>query len=151
MIKKIAENKRACYDFEILETYEAGIMLKGDEVKSLRKGRISIQDAFARVEDGEVFLYHLHIPPYQPASMLASPPERRRKLLLRKQEIRRIEGKLTRRGLTLIPLKVYFKDAWVKVELGLARAKKKFEKREILKRKDLERETARYLKEKRVL
>ena len=148
MEKVIARNRRAPHDFQILETYEAGIILKGPEVKSIRQGKVSIKDSFARIENGEVYLYHMSISPYQPSSSFAPPPERRRKLLLKRQEIHRLEGKLSGGGITLIPLNVYIKKGWVKIELALARALRKYEKREKIKKREIEREISRRLKGK---
>ena len=145
----IVENRRAYHDYEIIETYEAGIVLVGSEVKSIREGRVSIQEAYADVEDGEVFIYGMHIAPYSKAGHYSPDPERPRKLLLKKREIKRLIGKVKERGLTLIPLKVYFKGPWVKIELALVRGKRKYEKREALKRRMIEEEIKRAMKRER--
>ncbi len=149
MKRAIARNKKATHDFQILETYEAGIILKGPEVKSIREGKVSIKDSFARIENGEVYLYHMSISPYQPSSSFAPPPERRKKLLLKKTEIHRLEGKLSGGGLTLIPLSIYIKQGWIKVELALARGARKYEKRDKIKKREVEREISRMLKSRR--
>ncbi len=146
-MKVVTVNRKARHDYEILETYEAGIELKGSEVKSLREGKGSIRDAFARVENGEVWLYNFHIPPYKQSTVFVPNPERPKKLLLHKHEIKRLAGRVAERGLTLIPLKVYFNDrGWAKVELALARGKKLHDKRETIKRRILEREAERAMK-----
>lgn len=141
--KLIAQNKKAYFDFEIIESMEAGMVLQGTEVKSLREGRANLKDSYARIRNAEVFLYGLHISPYTHAYHDNHEPERARKLLLHKREIKRLLGKTVEKGLTLIPLKLYFKEGRVKVELALARGKKMYDKRESLKRKqearDLER------------
>jgi len=144
----VCTNRKAFHDFEILETFEAGIVLKGSEVKSLRDGRANLKDSYARIKKGEVFLHDFHISPYPHARYDNHNPQRIRKLLLHKKEIRRLPGKTVERGLTLVPLKVYFKRGLAKVELALARGKKLYDKRESLKRKqearDLERLRKRY-------
>ena len=146
-MKIVTVNRKAKHDYEILETYEAGIELKGSEVKSLREGKGSIRDAFARVENGEVWLYNFHIPPYKQSSVFTPDPDRPKKLLLHKHEIKRLAGRVAEKGLTLIPLKVYFNDrGWAKVELALARGKKIYDKRETIKRRILEREAERAMK-----
>ncbi len=147
-MKVVAVNKKAQRDFEILETMEAGIVLKGTEVKSLREGRVSFKDSFCRVKDGEVWLLNLHIAPYDHASRVFNhDPERPRKLLLHKREIKRLAGKLQERGLTLIPTKIYFNERGIaKVEIALARGKKKYDKREEIKRKEMERRMREYMK-----
>lgn len=145
----IVENRRAFHDYEVLETFEAGIVLVGSEVKSIREGRISIQEAYADIEDEEVWVYGMHIAPYIKAGHFNPDPDRPRKLLLRKREIKRLIGKVKERGLTLIPLRVYFKGPWVKVELALVRGKKKYEKREAIKRRMIEEEIRRAMKRER--
>ncbi len=146
-MKIVTVNRRAKRDYEILETYEAGIELKGSEVKSLREGKGNIKDAFARVENGEVWLYNFHIPTYKQTSAFAPNPDRPKKLLLHKHEIKRLAGRVSERGLTLIPLKVYFNDrGWAKVELALAKGKKLYDKREEIKRKTMEKEAQRAMK-----
>ena len=141
--KVIASNRKARHDYAILDTYEAGISLTGTEVKSLRAGRISLVDAFGQVNDGEVYLYGMHIPEYAQGTWTNHEPRRTRKLLLRKMEIARLVGKLKETGLTLVPLAVYFSDGWAKVELGLARGKKAYDKRQDLAKRDAEREITR--------
>ncbi|HDM89687.1 MAG TPA: SsrA-binding protein SmpB [candidate division WOR-3 bacterium] len=142
----VVENRKARHDYEILETYEAGIVLKGSEVKSIREGRVSLVDSYATVENGEVILHNLHIAPYESASHFGHDPKRPRKLLLNKYEIKRLIGKVKEKGLTLIPLKIYFKKHLVKVELALVRGKRKYEKREAIKRRMIEEEIQRALK-----
>lgn len=128
-IKTVATNKKAYHDYFIDEKYECGIVLEGSEVKSVRNGKVSIKEAFARVEDGEVWLYDMYIAPYEATSVFKPDARRKRKLLLKKSEIRSLIGKTREKGYTLIPLQVYFKGPYVKVELGLARGKKKYDKR----------------------
>ena len=123
-MKLIANNKKAFHDYFIEDTYEAGIALAGTEVKSLRMGKCSIKESFIRVENGEVYIYGMHISPYEKGNIFNKDPLRIRKLLLHRYEINKIEAKLKEKGLTLVPLKVYFKDSLVKVEIGMARGKK---------------------------
>lgn len=140
--KIVCTNRKANFLYEIEETYEAGIQLLGCEVKSLREGRANLSDSFARIVNGEIFLYNFHISPY-PHSLEAKnlDPTRTRKLLLHKREIKRLAGKVKEKGYTLIPLKVYFNDRGIaKVELGLAKGKKVYDRREDIKKRDLERE-----------
>jgi len=147
MAGKVIQNKRAFHEYHILERFEAGIALKGTEVKSLREGNVSIVDAFAKVEDGEVFLYNMHITPYEEASIFNVSPTRKRKLLLNKSEIKKLSGKSTLKGLTLVPLKVYFSGrGWAKLELGIAKPKKLFDKRADLKKRDVEKEIRKAVK-----
>ena len=127
-IKLIANNKKAFHDYFIEDTYEAGISLAGTEVKSLRMGKCSIKESFIRVERGEVYIYGMHISPYEKGNIFNKDPLRVRKLLLHRYEINKIEGKLQEKGLTLVPLKVYFKGSLVKVEIGVARGKKLYDK-----------------------
>jgi len=141
--KVIASNRKARHDYAILDTYEAGIMLQGTEVKSLRLGRASLADAFATVDDGEIFLRNLHIPEYTQGSWTNHEPRRTRKLLLHKSEIERLIGKTREGGLTLVPLRMYFSDGKVKVELALARGKKSYDKRQDLAKRDAHREISR--------
>jgi SsrA-binding protein len=140
--KVIASNRKARHDYAILDTYEAGIALTGTEVKSLRAGRASLVDAFGQVSDGEIFLHNLHIPEYAQGTWTNHEPRRTRKLLLKRIEISRLIGKLKESGLTLVPLSMYFSDGWAKVELGLARGKKSYDKRQDLAKRDAEREIA---------
>lgn len=144
--KTLATNRKARHEYEVLETYEAGIALLGTEVKSLRAGRANLQDSYAAVEGGEVYLVNCHISPYPGASLFNHDPLRRRKLLLHKQEIRRLIGKVQEKGLTLIPLCFYLKDGRVKVELALARGKKLHDRREDLKERAIRREVEQALK-----
>ncbi|MBE0478487.1 SsrA-binding protein SmpB [Candidatus Aerophobetes bacterium] len=138
-------NKKATYDYEILETYEAGIALKGCEVKSIREKRVSFTDSFVRIRGGEAWLSNLHIAPYSSGDERQD-PKRDRKLLLHRQEIRRLNGILSQKGLTLLPLRIYFKKNKVKVKIGLAKGKRKYDKREAIRRKDTEREMRREMK-----
>ncbi|HEY5652173.1 MAG TPA: SsrA-binding protein SmpB [Acidimicrobiia bacterium] len=142
-IKIISTNRRARFDFEIIETIEAGMVLVGSEVKSLRNGRADLKDSYAAVEKGELWLHGLRISPYEFAPDGGHDPERPRKLLLHRLEIDRIGAKLAERGLTLIPVKLYFKDGKAKVELGLGKGKSKYDKRETLKRRQADREMQR--------
>lgn len=141
--KVVARNRKARHEYEILETFEAGIVLRGPEVKSVREGKIGFQDAFARVEGGEVFLYRLHISPYDQANRYNEDPLRTRKLLLHRHEIQGLIGKVEEKGLTLVPLELYFKRGYAKVLLGLARGRKLYDKREKLKRRTQEKEARR--------
>ena len=144
--KMIANNKKAYHDYFILETYEAGIALHGTEVKSLRMGKCSIKEAFIRVENEEVYVYGMHISPYEKGNIFNKDPLRVRKLLLHKSEIRKLLGKTKEKGMTLVPLKVYFKDSLVKVEIGLAKGKKLYDKRQDIAKKDQQREAQRDFK-----
>ena len=141
--KVVARNRKARHEYEILDTYEAGIELKGPEVKSLREGHVSFQDAFARVDNGEAWLYSLHISPYEQANRFNQDPLRHRKLLLHRREIEEIAVQTEAKGLTVVPLEIYFKRGYAKVLLALARGKKLHDKRETLKRKQQEREADR--------
>jgi SsrA-binding protein len=138
--KLVASNRKARHDYTILDTYEAGIALTGTEVKSLRAGRASLVDAFAQESGGEIWLYGMHIPEYTMGTWTNHPPRRPRKLLLHRGEINRLIGKLRETGLTLVPLSVYFVNGWAKVELGLARGKRAYDKRRDLAKRDAERE-----------
>jgi SsrA-binding protein len=150
MSKIIATNRKAYRDYEILESLECGIELKGSEVKSLRAARINLNDSFARLEEGEIFLYNAHISHYAQASYLNADPDRHRKLLLHKKQIERINGKLTQKGLTLIPLKIYFNDrGFVKIELALCKGKKIYDKREAVKRRETDTLLRRVIKNRR--
>lgn len=141
--KVVVSNRKALHDFFIIERFEAGIALKGTEVKSLRLGNANLQDGYALVKNGEVWLLGMHISPFEKGNINNHDPRRDRKLLLHKQEIRRLLGKLTTKGLTLIPLRVYFKNNIAKMELGLAQGKKAYDKRETIKRREVERELRR--------
>ncbi len=144
--KVIARNKKALHDYHIVDSWEAGIVLLGPEVKSIRGGRVNLQDAFARVERGELWLYGMHVSPYDPASRWNTDPDRPRKLLLHRGQIRRLIGATTEKGLTLIPLDIYLKGGLVKTTIALARGKKQHDKRETLRRKEAEREIERALR-----
>ena len=146
--KLIANNKKAYHDYFILEKYEAGIVLHGTEVKSLRMGKCSIKEAFIRVESGEMFLYGMHISPYEKGNIFNKDPLRVRKLLLHKKEINRIFGKMKEQGNTVIPLRVYFSGSLVKVEIGLVKGKKLYDKRDDIAKKDQRREAQREFKER---
>ncbi|MGC4894731.1 SsrA-binding protein SmpB [Micromonospora sp. DT31] len=141
--KVVASNKKARHDYAILDTYEAGMALTGTEVKSLRAGRASLVDAFAQERDGELYLHAMHIPEYAQGTWTNHEPRRTRKLLLNRLEIDRLLGKLKESGLTLVPLQVYFSDGWAKVEIGLARGKKSYDKRQDLAKRDAAREISR--------
>lgn len=147
--KIVCDNRQARFLFEILETYEVGIELLGTEVKSIRAGRVNLRDGFARIRKGEVVLMNVHISPCQNASQVFNhDPLRTRKLLLHRQEIRKLIGKVEQKGLTLVPLKMYLKGGWVKVDLGLARGKKLHDKREDLKQRQDKRDMERALKQR---
>lgn len=144
-MKVIATNKKAEHDYYIFERYEAGIVLEGSEVKSARNGNISIKEGYAIIENGEIYLINVHISPYEKTSSFQPDPKRKRKLLLHKHEIKRLIGKVQRRGFTLIPLKVYINErGYIKVELGLGKGKKLIDKREEIRRKEAERERQRF-------
>jgi len=150
MSKVIATNRKAQRDYAVLEAIECGIELKGSEVKSLRAAKIILNDSFARPEGGQIILYNTHISPYSQASYLNVEPARPRRLLLHRNQIRKITGRLTQRGLTLIPLRVYFNDrGFAKVELALCKGKKLYDKREDIKRREVELEMRRVLKGRR--
>jgi SsrA-binding protein len=146
--KVLAENRKAFFDYSIIESYQAGIVLKGTEVKSIRLGRVNLKDSFARIDKGEIWLYNMHISPYEQGGRYNMNPIRERKLLLNKNEMKKLIGRVQEKGLTLIPLKLYLMDNWVKVDLALAKSKKMFEKREKIKKKEAEREVARALSAK---
>lgn len=147
-IKLIANNKKAYHEYFILDTYEAGVALHGTEVKSLRMGKGSIKESFVRIERGEVFIYGMHISPYEKGNIFNKDPLRPKKLLLHKSEINKLQGKINEQGVTIVPLKIYFKDALVKVEIGLAKGKKLYDKRESIAKKDQQREAQRDFKVK---
>lgn len=144
--KIIANNKKARHDYFIEETYEAGISLAGTEVKSLRMGKCSIKEAFVRVEKGEVYIYGMHISPYEKGNIFNKDPLRVKKLLLHKYEINKMIGQMKQKGYTLVPLNVYFKGSYVKVEVGLARGKKLYDKRQDIAKKDQQREAEKQFK-----
>lgn len=147
-VKLIANNKKAYHDFFVDDTYEAGISLAGTEVKSLRMGKCSIKEAFVRIENGEVIIYGMHISPYEKGNIFNKDPLRPRKLLMHKYEINKLMGKIKEKGMTLVPLKVYFKGSLVKVEIGLARGKKLYDKRQDIAKKDQRREAEKEFKVK---
>ena len=144
--KLIANNKKAYHDFFIDETYECGIALHGTEVKSMRMGKCSIKEAFVRIEDGEVFVYGMHVSPYEKGNIFNKDPLRVRKLLLHKKEILKIFGKMKEQGITVVPLQVYFSGSLVKIEIGLAKGKKLYDKRETIAKKDQRREAEKEFK-----
>jgi SsrA-binding protein len=143
--KLVAQNRKARHDYAILDTYEAGVVLTGTEVKSLRAGRASLVDAFASIKDGEVWLQGVHIPEYTQGTWTNHAPRRERKLLLHRDEINRLIGKTKESGLTLVPLQLYFRDGKVKIEIALARGKRSYDKRQDLARRDAKREISRAL------
>jgi SsrA-binding protein len=145
----IAENRKAYHDFHLLESFEAGIVLLGTEVKAIREGRVNLRDSFARVEAGEIFLYNVTISPYSHRGYADHEPLRRRKLLLHREEIRKLIGKTVERGMTLVPTRLYFKNGRVKVSVSLAKGKKEFDKRETIKRRETDRETRAAVKSRR--
>jgi len=147
--KLICKNKKARFDYQIDDVYEAGIVLTGTEVKSCRQGKANLKDSYARIKKGEVFLYDSHISPYSHAGHAQHEPLRTRKLLFHKREIKRLTGKTQERGYSFIPLAMYFRNGKVKVEMGLAQGKKKHDKRETIKKRDLDREMAAALKHRR--
>jgi SsrA-binding protein len=147
--KNIAENRKAFHDYHILETFETGMVLLGTEVKSIREGRVNLRDSYARAEQGEVFVYNIHIQPYSHRGYAEHDPLRRRKLLLHAHEIRKLVGKTVEKGMTLVPLRMYFKDGRVKMALGLARGKQMHDKRETIKRREVDRETRAAVKHRR--
>ena len=147
-VKLIANNKKAYHDYFIEDTCEAGIALHGTEVKSLRMGKCSIKEAFIRVEKGEVFVYGMHISPYEKGNLINRDPLRVKKLLMHRYEINKMSGKITEKGYTLVPLRVYLKGSLVKVEVGLARGKKLYDKRADIAKKDMRREAEKEFKVK---
>lgn len=147
--KVLATNRKAYHDYHIEETYEAGIALTGTEIKSVRAGSINLRDSYAQVKNGELWLMNVHIAPYEPASRQNVDPYRDRKLLMHRREIMRLFGRVQEKGFTLVPLKVYLKKNRAKVEIGLARGKKQYDKREAISKRDAAREIARAVKEHR--
>ena len=145
----IAENRKAFHDFHLMETFEAGLVLLGTEVKAIREGRVNLRDSFARVEDGEVFLYNVHISPYSHRGYADHAEMRQRKLLLHRHEVRKLIGRTAEKGLTLVPLEMYFKNGRVKVAVSLAKGKKDYDKRETIKRREADRETRAAIKSHR--
>ena len=148
-IKIICQNRKAHHDYQIQETIEAGLVLSGPEVKSLRLGRANLKDSYAKPKGGEVFLYEVHISPYENSPLHEQDPTRTRKLLLHKQEIRRLTGKIQEKGFTLVPLRIYFRSGKAKVELALAKGKKLYDKREAIREKDMKREAERQIRGKK--
>jgi SsrA-binding protein len=146
--KIVATNRKAFHDYHVGETYEAGIALTGTEIKSVRQGIVSLRDSFARVENGEVFLYDMHVSPYDAGNRYNHEPRRTRKLLLHKSEIRRLATKTQEKGFTLIPLKVYLRGGHAKVELALAKGKRLYDKREDIKKRDVMRQVDRVIKDR---
>jgi len=139
--RTIAENRKARHDYHILETWEAGVALLGTEVKSIREGRVNLRDSYARVDNGEIWMLNVHISPYSHRGSADHQEMRQRKLLLHRDEIRKMVGKVAEKGLTLVPLELYFKGGRVKVLLGLARGKQEHDKRETIRRREVDRET----------
>jgi SsrA-binding protein len=147
-IKVIAQNRKARHDYFIEETYETGIVLKGTEVKSIRGGRINLKDGYAKVENSEIFLYNVHISPYEQGNIFNTDPMRVRKLLLHKREIRKLIGYVQQKGYSLIPLKAYLKNGKVKIELAVARGKAQYDKRETIARRDADRRIQKEMRER---
>ncbi|MBI2222276.1 MAG: SsrA-binding protein SmpB [Acidobacteria bacterium] len=147
--RPIADNRKAFHDYHIVETFEAGVALLGTEVKAIREGRVNLRDSYGRAEGGEIWIYNVHISPYSHRGYADHEPTRRRKLLLHADEIRKLIGKTTERGMTLVPTKMYFKRGRVKVAIGLAKGKKAHDKRETIRRREAERETRAAIKERR--
>ena len=145
-MKLIANNKKAYHDYFIEETYEAGLVLHGTEVKSLRMGKCSIKEAFIRIENGEIYIYGMHISPYEKGNIFNKDPLRVKKLLLHKQQIRKLAGNSSEKGYTVVPLKVYFSNGRAKIEIGLAKGKKLYDKRQDIAKKDQKREAEKELK-----
>ncbi len=147
-IKLVANNKKAYHDYFIDEKYEAGLVLHGTEVKSLRLGKCSVKEAFVRIENSEVWIYGMHISPYEKGNIFNRDPLRPKKLLMHKDEIRKLTGKISEKGFTIVPLQVYFKDGRAKIEIGLARGKKLYDKRQDIAKKDQRREAEKEFKVK---
>ena len=147
--RPITENRKAFHDYLILDTFEAGIVLVGTEVKAIREGRVNLRDSYGRVEAGEVFVYNIHISPYSHRGYADHEPTRRRKLLLHKSEIRKLVGKTVERGMTLVPVRMHFKNGRVKLAIALAKGKRTYDKRERIRRRETERETRAAIKERR--
>jgi len=145
----IAENRKAYHDYHLLETFEAGVALLGTEVKAIREGRANLRDSFARVDNGEVYLYNVNISPYSHRGYVDHEPLRPRKLLLHRNEIRKLIGKTVEKGMTLVPVRMYFKHGRVKVAISLAKGKKEYDKRETIKRRESDRETRAAMKSRR--
>ena len=148
MTKLIAKNPVARYNYTIIDTLEAGIVLTGTEIKSIRSGRINLKDSYASIDNGEVFIHSMHISPYEHGNIFNKDPMRDRKLLLNKQEIRKLIGLIKQKGYTLVPISLYFKGSFVKLELGIGKGKKLYDKREDIAKKDAERRIKQHLSEK---
>ena len=148
-IKVVATNRKASYEYQIEDKYEAGMVLTGTEIKSIRAGRINLREGYVQPRDDELWLVNVHIGPYDPAGGRGHEPLRPRKLLLRRQEIDRLTGRVQERGYTIVPLRVYLKGGWAKIEIALARGKRKYDKRETISQRDAEREMGREWKERR--
>lgn len=147
-IKIVATNKQAYHNYNIIETYEAGLSLQGSEVKSIREGQVNLKDSFVRIDNGEAYVLNMYIAPYKPASKLQHDPYRKRKLLLHKKEILKLMGKVQEKGYTIVPTKLYFKNGKAKLEIALAKGKAKHEKRQAIKERDLKRELSKKYKGK---
>ena len=145
-IKVVATNKQAYHNYNIVDTYEAGLVLQGSEVKSIREGQVNLKDSFVRIDNGEAYVLNMYIAPYKPASKLQHDPYRKRKLLLHKREILKLMGKVQEKGYTIIPTKLYFKNGKAKLEIALAKGKAKHEKRQAIKERDLKRELSKKYK-----
>ena len=148
MSKDIAVNRKARFTYDILEGFEVGIELEGTEIKSIRQGKISLKESFAKIDDREVFLYNCHISPYEFGNRANVDPRRKRRLLVRKDQIRRLSGKVSPKGMTLVPLKVYFKRGFAKLELALCQRKQLYDKRETLRRREIDRQIRRKIRGK---
>ena len=146
-IKTVASNRKAFHDYEIGDTFEAGLVLAGSEIKSIRAGQVSLQDGFVQFEDGEAWLINVHIAQYDPASRLNHEPRRKRKLLLHRREIQRLMGKVQEKGFTLVPTRLYLKGGRAKIEIALARGKRLYDKRQAIAKRDSDRQIARALKD----
>lgn len=147
-IHLIADNRKARHDYHIFDTFEAGVVLLGTEVKAIREGKVNLKDSYGRIEAGEVFLHNLHVSPYSHCGYSTHEPLRRRKLLLNKREIRKLVGKLVERGFTLVTTRMYFRRGLVKVTVGVAKGKKAYDKREAIRRRQIDRETRAMVKER---
>lgn len=145
----MAENRRARHEYEVIEVFEAGVVLAGTEVKSMRQGRANLADSFARVEDGELWLYNCHISPYDHGNRFNHEPLRKRKLLMHAREITKLKSRMAEKGLTLVPLKLYFKGNWAKIDVALARGKQLYDKREDIAKRDSKRQIERIIKQSR--
>lgn len=149
VFKTVADNRRARFEYEIIDSMECGIELAGTEVKSMRQGKCNLQDAFARIEDGQVWLYNCHISPYDHGNRFNHEPMRKRRLLMHTREIEKLRGKVQEKGLTLVPLKIYFKRNWVKVNLALVRGKQLYDKRQTIAKRDSQRQLERVVRKSR--